>query len=83
MKRCYAEQVNKMLQDYHFNVENNPQGSESHYGVLASGLQHLYGAAFCMNDNETIDDLRPTICAVMDGVVPAPVAIDHTQQGQQ
>lgn len=81
MKRCYAEQVNKMLQDYHFNIENNPQGRESHYGVLASGIQYLYGAAFCMNDNETIDDLRPTVYAIMDGAVPAPVEIDHMQPG--
>lgn len=81
MKRCYAEQVNKMLQDYHFNIENNPQGRDSHFGVLASGLQHLYGAAFCMNDNEAINDLRPTINAVMDGIVPAPVTINHAQPG--
>lgn len=80
MKRCYAEQVNEMLQDYYFNMENNPQGHESHYGVLASGLQHLYGAAFCLRDNETIDDLLPTISAVMSGVVPLPLVIDHSQQ---
>ncbi len=35
MKRLYAEQINKMLEDYYFNLENNPQGRESHYGVLA------------------------------------------------
>jgi hypothetical protein len=35
MKRLYAEQINKMLEDYYFNLENNPQGRDSHYGVLA------------------------------------------------
>lgn len=76
MKRHYAEQVNRLLEDYHFNMENNPQGRESHYGVLAAGVQHLYGAAFCVNDNETICALRPTIEAVMDGVIPAPLVVN-------
>lgn len=53
MKRLYAEQINKMLEDYYFNLENNPQGRDSHYGVLASGIQHIYGAAFCLNDDDT------------------------------
>lgn len=27
MKRLYAEQINKMLEDYYFNLENNPQAA--------------------------------------------------------
>jgi hypothetical protein len=37
MKRLYAEQINKMLEDYYFNLENNPQGRDSHYGVWLAG----------------------------------------------
>lgn len=70
MNHLYSEQINKMLEDYYFNLENNPQARESHYGVLASGIQHLYGAAFCVNDNDTLDELRPVISAVMNGEVP-------------
>ena len=70
MKRFYVDQINKMLEDYYFNLENNPQGRESHYGVLSSGIQHLYGAAFCANDDETLNELRPIVNAVMDGEVP-------------
>ncbi|HBY4916844.1 DUF4754 family protein [Klebsiella pneumoniae] len=73
MKRLYAEQINKMLEDYYFNLENNPQGRESHYGVLASGIQHIYGTAFCLNDNEALNELRPFVNAVMNGEIPSPV----------
>ncbi|MGX1944548.1 DUF4754 family protein [Raoultella ornithinolytica] len=73
MKRIYAEQINKMLEDYYFNLENNPQGGESHYGVLASGIQHIYGAAFCMNDEEALNELRPFVNAIMNGEIPSPV----------
>lgn len=73
MKRLYAEKINKMLEDYYFNVENNPVGRELHYGVLASGVQHLYGAAFCTNDDEVLCDLRPLVNAIMDGEIPQPV----------
>ncbi|EDR7168594.1 DUF4754 domain-containing protein [Salmonella enterica subsp. houtenae] len=76
MKRFYAEQFNKMLEDYYFNLENNPQGQESHYGVLASGVQHLYGAAFCVNDDEALNELRPFINAIMNGEMPSPAAIE-------
>lgn len=76
MKRLYAEQINKMLEDYWFNLENNPQGKESHYGVLASGLQHLYGAAFCVNDDETLSELRPFVNTVMNGDVPSPLFVE-------
>ncbi|HGT2815348.1 TPA: DUF4754 family protein [Klebsiella pneumoniae] len=72
MKRLYAEQINKMLEDYYFNLENNPQGGESHYGVLASGIQHIYGAAFCMNDEEALNELRPFVNAIMNGEIPSP-----------
>lgn len=76
MKSLYAEQINKMLEDYYFNLENNPIGRESHYGVLASGVQHLYGAAFCANDDEALCDLRPFVNLIMDGEIPKPV-ISH------
>lgn len=72
MKRLYAEQINKMLEDYYFNLENNPQGRESHYGVLASGIQRIYGAAFCMNDDAALNELRPFVNAIMNGEIPAP-----------
>ncbi|RQM37228.1 hypothetical protein [Erwinia psidii] len=78
MKGFYAEQVNKLLQDYYFNLENNSVGRESHYGVLASGLQQLYGFAFCSGDNETINSLRPTINAVFNGEIPKPVYHEAT-----
>ncbi|HFR0339320.1 TPA: DUF4754 family protein [Klebsiella pneumoniae] len=72
MKRLYAEQINKMLEDYYFNLENNPQGRESHYGVLASGIQHIYGVAFCMNDDAALNELCPFVNAIMNGEIPAP-----------
>lgn len=70
MKRFYVEQINKMLEDYYFNLENNPQGRESHYGVLASGIQHIYGAAFCASDDEALCELKPSVNAIMNGEVP-------------
>ena len=76
MKRLYAEHINKKLEDYYFNLENNPQGRESHYGVLASGVQHIYGAAFCMNDDDALSDLRPFVSAIMNGEIPSPAAIE-------
>ncbi|AXF77483.1 hypothetical protein LU631_11310 [Erwinia tracheiphila] len=76
MKSFYAEQINKLLQDYYFNFENNPQGRESHYGVLVSGLQHLYGAAFFTNDDEALIVLRPFVNSVMNGEVPSPAIAD-------
>ena len=72
MKRLYAEQINKMLEDYYFNLENNPQGRESHYCVLASGIQHIYGAAFCLNDDDTLSELRPLVNDIMNGDIPKP-----------
>lgn len=72
MKRLYAEQINKMLEDYYFNLENNPQGRESYYCVLASGIQHIYGAAFCLNDDDTLSELRPLVNDIMNGDIPKP-----------
>lgn len=72
MKRLYAEQINKMLEDYYFNLENNPQGRESHYGVLASGIQHIYGVVFCLSDDDTLSELRPFVNAIMNGEIPTP-----------
>ncbi|HBR1093143.1 TPA: DUF4754 family protein [Klebsiella variicola] len=86
MKRLYAEQINKMLEDYYFNLENNPQGRESHYGVLASGIQHVYRAAFCLNDDDTLCELRPLVSAIMNGEIPKPYdlsSIDDEQQKQE
>ncbi|WP_143520602.1 DUF4754 family protein [Raoultella planticola] len=85
MKRIYAEQINKMLEDYYFNLENNPQGRESHYGVLASGIQHVYGTAFCLNDDDTLCELRPLASAIMNGEIPKPYdlsSIDGEQKNQ-
>ncbi|KNA29563.1 hypothetical protein ACO03_11735 [Pantoea ananatis] len=76
MNRLYADQINKMLQDYYFNTENNPQGRESHFGVLASGVQHLYGAAFCASDDKALVGLRPFVNSVMNGEVPSPIYQD-------
>lgn len=73
MKRLYAEQINKMLEDYYFNLENNPQGRDSHYDVLASGIQHIYAVAFCLNDDDTLSELRPFVNAIMNGDIPSPV----------
>lgn len=73
MKAFYAEQINKMLEDYYFNLENNPQGRESHFGVLASGIQHIYGVAFCANDDETLTELKPVVNAIMNGAIPQPI----------
>ena len=70
MKRIYAEQINKMLEDYYFRLENNPAGYELHYSILANGLQHLYGTAFCINDNESLCELRPLVNSIMDGELP-------------
>ena len=85
MKRLYAEQINKMLEDYYFNLENNPQGRESHYCVLASGIQHVYGTAFCLNDDDALCELRPLVSAIMNGEIPKPYdlsSIDDEQQKQ-
>ncbi|HBS5821138.1 DUF4754 family protein [Klebsiella variicola] len=78
MKRFYAEQLNKMLEDYYFNLENNPQGRESHYGVLASGVQHIYAVAFCTNDDDALNELCPLLNAIMNDEIPSPVAIEPT-----
>jgi len=78
MKRIYAEQLNNMLQQYYFNCEDNPQGHESHYAVLASGIQHLYGIAFCSDDNEAVNSLRPIINSVFDREIPRPVYRENT-----
>ncbi|KFC01084.1 hypothetical protein GTGU_03601 [Trabulsiella guamensis ATCC 49490] len=75
MKQFYAELINQMLEDYSFKVENNPQGRDMYYGILASGVQHLYAVAFCASDNEALNDLRPFVNDVMNNVVPAPVVI--------
>lgn len=69
----YAEQINNMLQRYHFNCEDNPQGQDSHYAVLASGIQHLYGLAFCASDNNVLKSLRPVIDSICDGDVSRPL----------
>ncbi|HEC0400362.1 TPA: hypothetical protein R1R37_001118 [Klebsiella aerogenes] len=78
MKQFYAEPLNKMLEDYYFNMENNPQGRDSHYGVLASGVQHIYGAAFCMNDDTALIELRPFIDAIMNGEIPSPAVVEFS-----
>jgi hypothetical protein len=49
--------------------------AESHYGVLASGVQHVYGAAFCMNDDDALSELRPFVSAIMNGEVPSPAFV--------
>jgi hypothetical protein len=72
MKRFYIEQINTLLENFYFNLENNPQGRGMHYGVLASGIQHIYGAAFCTNDNEALTELRPFVDAIMNNEIPLP-----------
>ncbi|HBV2138068.1 DUF4754 family protein [Klebsiella pneumoniae] len=83
MKRLYAEQINKMLEDYYFNLENNPQGRESHYCVLASGIQHIYGAAFCLNDDDTLSELRPLVNDIMNGDIPKPYDLSSIEDEQK
>lgn len=73
MKRFYVEQINKMLEDYYFNLENNPQGRDSHFSVLANGIQHLHGVAFCSKDTESTEVLRPFVIAVVAGEIPRPM----------
>lgn len=76
MKRNYAEQFNKLLEDYVFKTESNPDSKELYYGILACGVQHLYALAFCSDDNETLDDLHPLIESIMRDIIPEPVNID-------
>jgi hypothetical protein len=72
MKRLYAEQINKMLEDYYFNLENNPQGRDHIMAFWLAGSS-IYGAAFCLNDDDTLSELRPFVNAIMNGEIPPPV----------
>ncbi|AYN26565.1 hypothetical protein D8682_05905 [Buttiauxella sp. 3AFRM03] len=72
MKLLYAELINNLLQDYYFNIENNPKGQESHFVVLTNGIQHLHGLAFCLRDTDSVDGLRPFVTSIMNHEVPRP-----------
>ncbi|PNK96247.1 hypothetical protein CEQ28_000860 [Hafnia alvei] len=76
MKSFYVQQINTMLEDYYFNLENNPQGHDSHFSVLANGIQHLHGLAFCSRDTDTAASLLPFVMSVINGEVPAPVYVE-------
>lgn len=72
MKPLYAELINNLLQDYYFNLEVNPKGQESHFVVLANGIQHLHGLAFCSRDSDSVEGLRPFVTSVINNEVPRP-----------
>jgi alpha-D-ribose 1-methylphosphonate 5-triphosphate synthase subunit PhnH len=73
MKRIYAEQVNKLLEDFHFNIEFENNSRALSFNVLQNGIQHIYGGAFCSGDTEATDALKPLLMQVIDGEVPQPI----------
>lgn len=73
MKRIYAEQVNKLLEDFHFNVEFENNSRALSFNVLQNGFHHVYGSAFCSGDTEATDALKPLLMQVIDGEVPKPI----------
>jgi hypothetical protein len=41
------------------------------------GIQHIYGAAFCLNDDDTLSELRPFVNAIMNGDTPPVFGLLH------
>lgn len=79
MKRTYAEQINNLLENFHFNVEFENNTRYLSFSVLQNGIHHLYGGAFCSGDSEGIEALRPILMQVIDGEVPQPINMDCLQ----
>lgn len=80
MKRIYAEQINNLLESYHFNVEFMGGAPALAFNVLHNGIQHLYGAAFCSGDIETTEQLKPLLMQIIDGEIPQPLHPDNFAQ---
>ncbi|MDZ7322966.1 hypothetical protein N4G41_15130 [Kosakonia sacchari] len=75
MKRIYAEQINKLLEDFHFNIEFENNSRALSFCVLQNGIQHVYGGAFCSGDIEATDELKPLLMQVINGEVPKPISL--------
>lgn len=73
MKRIYAEQINKLLEDFHFNIEFENNSQSLSFNVLQNGIHHVYGVAFCSGDDEAATTLKPILMQVIDGEVPQPI----------
>lgn len=76
MKSFYAEQINNLLQDYYFNCENDPRTQKNNFSILANGIQHLHGVAFCGKDVAAAAEIKPFVIAVINGDVPQPIYIE-------
>jgi len=76
MKGIYAEQINKLLEDFHFNIEFENNSRSLSFTVLQNGIQHIYGGAFCSGDTETTDAIKPLLIQVIDGEVPQPINLE-------
>lgn len=76
MKRIYAQQVNNLLEGYHFNVEFEHNSRSLSFTALQNGMQHVYGCAFCSGDVDSTALLKPLLIQVIDGEVPQPINIE-------
>ncbi|MBF9817795.1 hypothetical protein I4P58_12295 [Enterobacter roggenkampii] len=73
MKRIYAEQINKLLEDFYFNNEFEGSSRSLSFNVLQNGINHVYGTAFCSGDDEATAALKPILMQVIDGEEPQPI----------
>ncbi len=76
MKRQYIEQVNGLLEGFHFNTEIMGSDRSLAFAALQNGMQHIYGAAFCAGDNETASQLKPLLLQILDNEVPQPLCVE-------
>lgn len=75
MKKVYADQLNSLLQHYHFDVENNPQGEKNHFAVLQAGIKALHSMPVFTHDQASADALMPYVVDVVNGFIPEPIFV--------
>lgn len=75
MKRIYAEQFNKLLEDYYFNCELS--GSRDlPFTILTNAAHHLHGWLFCLGDTKSAGEMKPLLIQLLNKEIPQPFDLD-------
>lgn len=78
MNPYFIEIFNQALESYHFNRENGTTSLDSGLKILNSVVTHLYGLAFCLEDEESLRFLRLTLEELRSHKIPRPISRFNT-----
>lgn len=78
MNPYFIEIFNHALESYHFNRENGTTSLDSGLKILNSAVTHLYGLAFCLEDEDSLRVLRIILEELRSHKIPRPISRFNT-----